>query len=184
MILPIMGYGLPVLRKKARDITPEDNIDLPKLAQDMFETMYAANGVGLAGPQVGKSLRIFVVDGEPMDEENLKGFKKVFVNAQIIEEDGEPFVFEEGCLSIPGIQGDVTRPERIKIRYFDEHMNPFEEVYEGIAARIIQHEYDHIEGILFTDHLSVIKKNLIRNKLNKIMKGQAKAKYVMRFAKK
>ncbi len=184
MIYPIVAYGMPVLRKKARNITAEDNIDLPKLVEDMFETMYGAGGVGLAGPQIGKDLRIFVVDGEPMDEENLKGFKKAFINAEITQEDGDPFSFEEGCLSIPGIQGNVTRLERIRIKYEDENGNAFDEVYDGIAARIIQHEYDHIEGILFTDYLTPVKKSLIRNKLKKIQNGQVKLKYPMRFVKK
>lgn len=184
MVYPIVGYGSPVLRKKADPFTEGDNTDLKELSENMFETMYNANGVGLAGPQIGLSKRIFVVDAEPLDEEELKGFKKVFINAEKIEETGEEWDFEEGCLSIPNIRGDVSRPERIKLRYFDENMKEHEEVFEGLAARVIQHEYDHIEGILFTDMISPLKKRLLQNKLNKIIKGRVKVDYTMRFAKK
>lgn len=176
MIYPIVVYGDPVLKKPAADIE-KDSLDVKQLVEDMFETMYNASGVGLAGPQIGKSLRIFVVDAEPMDEENLKGFKKAFINAEILEEEGEEWSFEEGCLSIPGIRAEVMRPEKIRIRYYDEDWNEHEEEYDGMAARVIQHEYDHIEGTLFTDYLSGLKKRLLKSKLTNISKGNVKADY-------
>lgn len=183
MIYPIVVYGDPVLKQEAVELNPEE-VDVKKLAEDMFETMYQASGVGLAAPQIGKSIRMFVVDAEPMDEENLKGFKKVFVNPEILEEWGDEWPFEEGCLSIPGIRGEVFRPERIRIRYFDENLKEYEEEYDGMAARVIQHEYDHIEGILFTDHLSPLKKRLLKSKLTNISKGQLKADYRVAVPKK
>ena len=155
MILPIVAYGDPVLRKKAA-LIEKDTVDVKTLADNMFETMYAASGVGLAAPQIGQSIRMFVVDGTPMnddeepdDEEfdpSLVGFKKVFINPEILEEDGDDWAFEEGCLSIPGIRNDVYRPEWIKVRYFDTDWNEHIEEYDGIAARIIQHESDHLDG--------------------------------------
>ncbi len=188
MIYPIIPYGDPVLRKVAKDIEP-GSIDLITLADDMFETMYAASGVGLAAPQIGKDIRLFVVDGRPMNEgeededidTSLIDFKKVFVNPTIIDETGEEWGFEEGCLSIPGIRGEVWRPEYVKIHYYTEHWEEKEEVFEGLAARIIQHEYDHIEGILFTDHLNVVKKRLIKNKLMDITRGKVSVDYKMKF---
>lgn len=180
MIYPIVAYGDPVLKRKARDIE-KDELDLKQLAEDMFETMYAAKGVGLAGPQIGKSLRIFVIDGEPMEEEELIGFKKVFVNPVIEEEFGEDWIFEEGCLSIPGIRENVDRPETLRIRYYDENWEFHEDEFDGMRARIIQHEYDHIEGILFIDHLSGFKKRILKGKLNNISKGKADVDYKMRF---
>lgn len=182
MIYPIVVYGDPVLKKRAEDIEKE-SLDVKTLAADMFETMYAASGVGLAAPQIGKSIRMFVVDGEPMDE-TLKEFKKVFINPEILEEEGEEWAFEEGCLSIPGIRADVFRPEKVRIRYFDEDWNEHEEVYEGVAARIIQHEYDHIEGVLFTDYLTGLKKRLLQSKLQNISKGQVKTDYRIQIPKK
>lgn len=191
MIYPIVAYGDPVLRKEARDIE-KGEIDVKKLANDMFETMYAASGVGLAGPQIGLNLRIFVVDGTPINENaeeeedkdpSLEGFKKVFINAEILEEDGEEWGYEEGCLSIPGIREDVYRPEFVTIRYFDADWNEYTETYEGMAARIIQHEYDHIDGILFTDHLPMIKKQLLKKKLANITKGDVDVDYRMKFPK-
>lgn len=180
MIYPIVAYGDPVLKRKARDIE-KDELDLKQLVEDMFETMYAAKGVGLAGPQIGKSLRIFVIDGEPMEEEELIGFKKVFVNPVIEEEFGEDWIFEEGCLSIPGIRENVDRPETLRIRYYDENWEFHEDEFDGMRARIIQHEYDHIEGILFIDHLSGFKKRILKGKLNNISKGKADVDYKMRF---
>jgi peptide deformylase len=180
MIYPIVAYGDPVLKRKARDIE-KDELDLKQLAEDMFETMYAAKGVGLAGPQIGKSLRIFVIDGEPMEEDELIGFKKVFVNPVIDEEFGDDWTFEEGCLSIPSIRENVDRPETLKIRYYDENWEYHEEEFDGMKARIIQHEYDHIEGILFTDHLSGFKKRILKGKLNNISKGKVSVDYKMRF---
>lgn len=176
MIYPIVVYGDPVLKKRAADIE-KDSLDVKQLVEDMFETMYNASGVGLAAPQIGKSLRVFVVDAEPMDEENLKGFKKAFINPEILEEEGEDWSFEEGCLSIPGIRAEVVRPEKIRIRYYDEDWNEHEEEYDGMAARVIQHEYDHIEGTLFTDYLSGLKKRLLKSKLTNISKGNVKADY-------
>lgn len=181
MILPIYSYGYPVLRKKAEPIGP-DYPNLPGLIADMFETMYNASGVGLAAPQIGLGIRLFIVDAEPMDEEKLLGFKKVFINAQMLEEDGTPWAYSEGCLSLPGLHEDVSRPARIRIRYQDENFVEHEEVFEGLAARVIQHEYDHIEGILFTDHLSGLRKRLIKGKLNAIAKGDCDNKYRMKFA--
>lgn len=182
MIYPIVAYGDPVLKKVAEDINPDNpDFDLKQLVKDMFETMYAANGVGLAAPQIGKSLRLFVVDAEPMDPENLVGFKKAFVNPTIIEEEGEDWTYEEGCLSIPNIRENVDRPEQVTIHYFDENWKEYEETFEGMAARVIQHEYDHIEGVLFTDYLSSFKKRLIKSKLNNISKGKVNADYRMRF---
>lgn len=183
MIYPITAYGDPVLRTKAKDI-PQDYADLKKLVSDMYDTMYHAHGVGLAAPQISKALRVFIIDSAPFEENEEKkqlAVKKAFINPQIIEEHGEEWAFEEGCLSIPGIREDVLRPENILIRYYDEDWNQHEETYSGLVARIIQHEYDHIEGILFTDHLSGFRKRLIKSKLTKISKGDVDADYVMRF---
>ena len=182
MIYPIVAYGDPVLKKKALDIE-EGSTDVKKLAEDMFETMYAASGVGLAAPQINLSLRMFVIDGEPLDEESLAGFKKVFINPLIIKEEGGLWAYEEGCLSIPGIREDIYRSEKVRLRYYDENWNIFEEDFEGLKARIIQHEYDHIEGILFIDHLPNLKKRLMKGKLANISKGNVNADYKMRFPK-
>ena len=193
MILPIMAYGLPVLRKECEEI--DENSDISSLVNDMFETMYASSGVGLAGPQIGKSERIFIVDASPFAEpeegekmtENrkiLKDFKKVFINPIIEDETGNMWPFSEGCLSIPGIREDVERKSIVKISYYDENWNFFEESFQGIAARIIQHEYDHIEGILFTDHLNPLKKRLMKRKLEEISKGKVEVNYKMKFFKK
>lgn len=189
MILPIVAYGDPVLKKKAKEIQ-EDYPNLKELLVNMFETMYAAHGVGLAAPQIGLPIRIFLVDTEPFSEDDelseedkslLKGFKKVFINATILEETGEEWAFTEGCLSIPDIREDVFRNETITIRYWDENFTEHTETYDGLVARVIQHEYDHIEGILFTDKLSSLKKRLIKGKLSNISKGKVNADYRMRF---
>ena len=180
MIYPIVAYGDPVLKKEAQDIE-KGSMDVVQLSADMFETMYEAHGVGLAGPQIGKSLRIFVVDGEPMEEDELIGFKKVFINAQILEEKGPEWAFEEGCLSIPDIREEIHRNETLRIRYFDENWVEHQQEFSGLQARIIQHEYDHIEGKLFTDYLSGFKKRLLKSKLNNISKGSVKVEYKMRF---
>ncbi len=180
MIYPIVAYGDPVLKKRARDIE-KDELDIKELISDMFETMYHAKGVGLAAPQIGKSLRIFVIDGEPMEEDDLIGFKKVFINPLILNESGDEWSFEEGCLSIPSIRENVFRHERLKMKYLDENLELKEEEFEGMQARIIQHEYDHIEGILFTDHLSGFKKRILKGKLNNISKGKVDVDYKMRF---
>ena len=160
MIYPIVAYGDPVLKKKAKDIS-SDYKDLPKLIEDMFETMYEAHGVGLAAPQIGLGIRLFVVDGEPLDED-LKGFKKVFINPTILEEEGEDWSYEEGCLSIPGVRYEVERPFKLTLEYFDENWEKKTEEFDGLRARIIQHEYDHIEGVLFVDYLPTLKKKLLK----------------------
>lgn len=180
MIYPIVLYGDPILKKRGEDVTP-DAIDVKQLSEDMFETMYQANGIGLAAPQIGLSLRLFVVDSSPVDEEEgRKGFKQVFVNPEIIESSGDPWNFEEGCLSIPGVRADVQRPPAVTIRYQDEHWQEHVETLDGMAARIVLHEYDHVEGILFTDHINGLKRRLLKGKLNGISKGQAKADYKMK----
>ncbi len=188
MILPIVAYGTPVLKKKGTDITPEYPA-FDQLLQNMWETMYAANGVGLAAPQVGIGIRLFIVDASLFadddalteeEQKQLTGFKKVFINPQI-EESGEEWAFNEGCLSIPDVREDVYRQEVIHIRYWDENFKEHQEVYTGLAARVIQHEYDHIEGVLFTDKLSPLKKRLIKGKLNNIAKGNIDVDYKMRF---
>ena len=182
MILPVVAYGHPILKKEAVDIE-KGEMDLDSLIKDMFETMYNAHGVGLAAPQINKGIRLFIVDGEPMGDENesMEDFKKVFINPEILEEDGEEWGMEEGCLSIPDIHETVYRPERLKIRYFDEKWVEHEEEYEGMRARIIQHEYDHIEGVLFTDYLSSLKKRLLKKRLTNISKGKINPNYRMLF---
>ena len=176
MIYPIVMYGDSVLRKRATDI--EKGTDLTQLVADMYETMYEANGIGLAAPQIGKSIRLFIVDGTTLeDEPTLKDFKKVFVNPQVIDEFGEEWAFEEGCLSIPNIREEVWRKETVRIKYFDEKWSAFEEEFDGMKARIIQHEYDHIEGKLFTDYLSPLKKRMLKGKLTNISKGDVDTEY-------
>jgi peptide deformylase len=190
MILPVVAYGDPVLKKEAEEIT-KDYPDLQKLIADMFETMYEAAGVGLAAPQIGRSIRLFVVDGSPFAEEEdeeedpravgIEDFKQVFINPIIEEEFGEEWCFKEGCLSIPKVREEVYRKEKVRITYYDENWNFKDEIFDGYAARIIQHEYDHIEGVLFTDHLSAIKKKLISKKLQNISKGEVSVDYRMKF---
>ena len=180
MKYPIVVYGDPVLKKKAVDIV-QGEIDLEELVEDMFETMYGASGVGLAAPQIGKSIRLFIVDGAPLEEEEVADFKKVFINPIILEETGDDFVFEEGCLSIPHIREEVERPEKLTIRYLNENWEEKEEVYDGMKARIIQHEYDHIEGVLFTDRLTPFKRRLLKGKLQNISKGKVKTDYRISF---
>ena len=176
MIYPIVVYGAPVLKKKGKDIE-QGSIDVKQLSEDMFETMEAAHGIGLAAPQIGKSVRMFVVDGRPIEDKGMENFRKVFINPEILEEDGEEWAFEEGCLSIPDVREDVNRQEFVVIRYFDENWVEHEEEYDGMQARIIQHEYDHIEGILFTDHLSPLKKKLLKSRLTNISRGKVKTEY-------
>ena len=185
MIYPIVAYGSPVLKKVAQPIVKDPDFDLNKTIEDMFETMYSSNGVGLAAPQVGLSIRLFVIDPQNMDEEdeNLKNSKKVFINPTILEENGEDWPFEEGCLSIPGVRADVLRKQTLTIHYFDENWREHTETFSGLTARVIQHEYDHLEGKLFIDYLSSMKKRLIKNKLYDISKGIVKADYRMKFAK-
>jgi len=185
MILPIYAYGQPILKKVAEDID-QDYPFLEELIANMWETMYNAEGVGLAGPQIGRSIRLFVVDSTQMEEEDnpdntFKGIKKVFINAQKVEETGPISEYEEGCLSIPDIRGDVNRPDILTIRYLDENFEEQLETFEGLNARVVQHEYDHIEGILFTEHLKPLKKRLVRRKLDKIKKGKVKNEYRMKF---
>ena len=189
MILPIIAYGSTVLKKKAKDLS-NDYPNVKQLIESMWETMYASNGVGLAAPQIGLSLRLFVVDTAPfaddetldiVDVKILESFKKVFINPTIIEEDGEIWEFNEGCLSIPDVREDVSRHERIKIDYLDEYFKPQTLILSGLVARVIQHEYDHIEGILFTDHLSPLKRRLLKGKLTSISKGAIEVEYSMKF---
>ena len=189
MILPIIAYGDPVLRKMATDITSEYP-KLDALITNMWETMYNAHGVGLAAPQVGLPIRLFVVDTTPFsddeelskeDQEALNGFKKVFINAKIEEEVGTEWDFNEGCLSIPDIREDVKRKPEITISYLDENFKSHTETYDGLLARVIQHEYDHIQGVLFTDKLSSLKKRLLKSRLDKISKGKITVDYKMRF---
>tara|TARA_R110000868_G_scaffold103050_1_gene283828 strand:+ start:1091 stop:1681 length:591 start_codon:yes stop_codon:yes gene_type:complete len=189
MILPIIAYGDPVLRKVGTDIT-KDYPNLETLKENMWETMYNASGVGLAAPQIGLAIRMFMIDTSPFaddedlspeDQKALDGFKKVFINAKIEEETGKEWSFNEGCLSIPDIREDVSRKETLKITYLDENFKEHSEIFGGLLARVIQHEYDHIEGILFTDKLSSLKKRLLKGKLSNISKGKINADYRMRF---
>jgi len=182
MILPIYAYGHPVLKKEAADID-KDYPELETLIANMWETMYNAEGVGLAAPQIGLPIRIFLVDTVQTMEEGKEeeGLKKVFINAHKIEEAGEPWDYEEGCLSIPHIRGDVERPAQVKMKYMDENFEEHEEVFTGIHARVIQHEYDHIDGILFTEHLKPLRRRMVKRKLEKIKKGDVEAHYKMKF---
>lgn len=189
MILPIVAYGDPVLRKKSVEIS-KDYPDLNTLIANMKETMYNASGVGLAAPQIGKAIRLFVIDASPFaddedlnKEENelLKNFNRVFINPLILKEEGEEWAFNEGCLSIPDVREEVWRQPKITIEYQDENFEKHTEILIGLAARIFQHEYDHIEGILFTDKISSLKKRLLKRKLENISKGKIKADYRMRF---
>lgn len=184
MIYPVVVYGHPVLRKVAENI--ESSYEgLPQLINDMYETMYKAEGVGLAAPQIGLPIRLFVIDARPLDDEypELKDFVKTFINAKIVELDGEPLIEAEGCLSLPSIREDVTRPSKVRIQYYDANFNFFDEVYEGFAARVIQHEYDHIDGKLFIDYLSPLKKRLLKGKLTKITKGDVDVSYRIKLPK-
>lgn len=192
MILPIIGYGDPVLRKVCEPISP-DYPHLKQIIADMYETMYNAYGVGLAAPQVGLGIRLFVIDTAPFGQDEdlsaeeqalLKNFKRTFINAKMVKEEGEEWGFNEGCLSIPEVREDVYRNETITITYQDEDFNSKTEVFDGLIARVIQHEYDHTEGILFTDKISSLKKQLIKKKLQNIMEGKARPDYKMKFVAK
>jgi peptide deformylase len=197
MILPIIAYGDPVLRKMGVEID-KDYPGLEKLIEDMYETMYNSSGVGLAAPQIGKAIRLFIVDAKPFSdvpedgeseytEEELKmmeNFRKTFINAKIVEEEGEEWAFNEGCLSIPKIREDVYRKPKVHIQYYDENFKFHDETYEGIVARVIQHEYDHIEGKLFVDHINPLRRRLLKGKLTDISKGNIKVDYKMRFPNK
>jgi peptide deformylase len=182
MILPITAYGHPVLRKVAKEID-EDYPDLDQFISDMFETMYSSDGIGLAAPQVNRSIRIFIIDGTPYADKipEMVDFKKVFINPYILEKMGKEISMDEGCLSIPNIREDVIRPSDIIIEYYDENWELREEKYSGFAARVIQHEYDHLEGILFTDKISALRKTLISRKLKDISRGKTNASYKMIF---
>ncbi|GAB5557909.1 MAG: peptide deformylase [Schleiferiaceae bacterium] len=189
MILPIVAYGDPVLKKKGKDIDA-NYPGLEELISNMWDTMHNANGIGLAAPQIGRSIRLFVVDATPFAEpdENGEGgmpelvdFKKVFINAEILEETGDEWAYNEGCLSIPDIHEDVYRHPTITVKYLDENFEEHTETFDGIAARIIQHEYDHIDGILFTDKLSSLRRRLLKGRLTSISKGKIKVGYRMRF---
>ena len=189
MILPIVAYGDPILKKRASEISKST----PKLDEtifNMYESMYGAHGVGLAAPQVGLSIRLFLVDTSPFaddeeysveEQEKLKDFKRTFINAKIIEETGLEWSFNEGCLSIPNVREEVLRKPVIKLEYLDENFNTHTEIFDGLIARVIQHEYDHIEGILFTDKVSTLKKRLLKGKLSNISKGKTSVDYRMRF---
>lgn len=191
MILPIVAYGHPVLRKVATDISA-DYPQLEKFIAAMWETMYASNGVGLAAPQVNKDIRLFVVDTvqmfDSMDEKEKKeypgdaGLKAIFINAHIVELDGDEWPYNEGCLSIPKIREDIYRQETVTIKYMDHNFNQHIQTFNGISARVILHEYDHIEGKLFIDHLSPLKRKLMKGKLNDISKGKVSVDYKMAFS--
>lgn len=184
MILPIYAYGQPVLKKVAQPITP-DYPGLTQLIADMWETMEEANGVGLAAPQIGKSIRLFIIDSCPMQEEGEEdqGIRRVFINAEIIEEAGADWSYSEGCLSIPDLSGEVERPEEVTITWQDENFDSHTETFTGMNARVVQHEYDHIEGILFTELLKPLKKRMVKRKLERIRKGEISQKYRMKFAR-
>ena len=191
MILPIIGYGNPILKITSKDIN-NSYPNLKKLINDMYETMYNANGVGLAAPQIGKSIRLFIIDTAPflnIDENEIEGIKvesikQTFINPVIIQESGDSWSFEEGCLSIPHIREDVKRKSDINIQFYDENFTLNKKSFSGIVARVIQHEYDHVQGILFTDKLTSFKKRLLKNKLNNIEKGNIDIDYLMDFNKK
>ena len=191
MILPIVGYGDPILKKKAQ-IVEKNYPELKSLINDMFETMYHASGVGLAAPQIGESIRLFIIDTSAFDNKDFQetsGFKtatlkKVFINPEIINESGEAKPFEEGCLSIPNVREIINRKSQITLSYFDENFVPHQDSFSGIIARVIQHEYDHIEGVLFTDKVSPFKKKLLKGKLNNILTGKVSVDYSMNFYKK
>lgn len=189
MILPIIAYGDPVLRKVGVTID-KDYPNLEEVIENMKETMVNAQGVGLAAPQIGKAIRLFIIDTSPFEKDEdlddkerefLANFKKIFINAKIIKEEGDEWAFNEGCLSIPDIREDVVRQEKITIEYADENFEKHTEIIEGLAARVVQHEYDHIEGILFTDKISSLKKRLIKKKLENISKGKVNPDYRMKF---
>jgi len=178
MIYPIVLYGSPLLRKVSQEIDLKDP-ELKKFLDDMFETMYVSDGVGLAAPQIGKSIRIFVIDGSEISKEHpeLLGFRKAFINPIIVEAEGENVTYNEGCLSLPALHEEVQRPSKIRIRYYDENGKFYDEIFDGMKARIVQHEYDHLEGILFVDRLSPLRRKMLRGKLNEIAKGKVNAAY-------
>ncbi|MGY8987563.1 MAG: peptide deformylase [Flavobacteriales bacterium] len=182
MFLPIVAFGSPVLRKKCEEITP-DYLELDTLLENMWETMYDSSGVGLAAPQINKSIRVFIIDTAPFMEEGEEddSIKKTFINATILEEEGEEWIFNEGCLSIPDIREDISRKPNITIKYQDENFEWNTDSFDGLTARVIQHEYDHIDGILFTDKISPLRKRMIKGKLENISKGNIQVSYRMKF---
>ncbi|MFH2140831.1 MAG: peptide deformylase [Bacteroidota bacterium] len=182
MILPVYTYGNPVLRKIAEPIT-KGYEGLDQLIKDMYDTMYKSDGVGLAAPQIGKSVRLIVIDASALaeDDKTLMGLKKILINPQMITEEGDEWLFEEGCLSLPGIREEVKRKPDIRIKYLDENFEPHDEEYNGIAARVIQHEYDHLQGTMFVDRLNPLKKRLLKSRLNNIIKGKIEVKYKVIF---
>jgi peptide deformylase len=178
MIFPVTVYGDPVLRRVAEPIGP-DYPNLSEMLENLWETMYYADGVGLAAPQVGLPIRVFVIDASAGAEEEpeLKDFKKTFINPVMLERSGDPFVMEEGCLSLPEIRENVLRPETVRLKYQDEKFQEYDEVFHGFMARVIQHEYDHLEGILFIDYLSALRRKLLKSKLISISKGKVQPHY-------
>ena len=182
MLLPVLAYGSPILHKKCLDIQ-SDYPDIDILIENMWETMYAASGVGLAAPQIGKSIRIFIIDTNPLVEEDndTHPIKRVFINPTILDESGEKWLFNEGCLSIPDIREDILRYSDIKIKYQDHKFEWHIDKFDGVTARVIQHEYDHIEGIIFTDRISPLRKRMIKRRLHNISKGEIDVSYNMRF---
>lgn len=184
MILPIYAYGQPVLRKKSLPIA-ENHSGLDNLIQDMWDTMYSAKGVGLAAPQIGKDIRLFVIDTTQLDKKEItpEGIKRVFINAELSDESGDPWLYEEGCLSIPDIHVEIERNPVIRLTYVDVEWKAHTEIFSGVNARVIQHEYDHIEGILFIDRMKPLKRRMINRKLEKIKKGDIETKHPMRFLK-
>lgn len=176
MIYPVTVYGDPVLRKKTEPIA-KDFPDLKVFIQNMFDTMYQSDGVGLAAPQVGKAIRIFVLDTTVAEEDEVPGIKKAFINPEILEKSGDEWVMNEGCLSLPEIREDVMRPETVRIKYVDEDFNEYIEQYSGFTSRVIQHEYDHLEGVMFVDYLNPLKKRILKSKLTAISKGKVQPKY-------
>lgn len=180
--MPIVAYGHPTLRKKA-EVIDKDYPDLQQFIADMFETMYASNGVGLAAPQVNRSIRLFVIDATPYAEDfpGETNLKRVFINPRVVEERGEEWSFNEGCLSIPDIREDVLRKTELRIQYYDEHFNYHDEVISGVLARVMQHEYDHLEGVLFVDRINPLRKIMLKRKLTDITKGLVKTDYRMIF---
>ena len=189
MILPIYAYGHPILRKVGQDIAA-DYPQLEQLIANMWETMYHTRGMGLAAPQIGLAIRLFVIDTLQLDKDDRGDVvtshyvKQCFINPEIIEEAGKDWAYEEGCLSIPDVRGKVNRAPQLRIQYLDENFQPQNKIFDGITARVIQHEYDHIEGILFTDHLTMLKKQLVSRQLNQITRGEYSGKYKMVFAQK
>ncbi len=183
MIRPVYIYGTPVLRKVATDLTP-DYPNLKELIADMFETMYHSDGIGLAAPQIGISIRLFVIDASPLEEDHpdMKNFKRVFINAHITERTGESVLYNEGCLSLPGLREDVNRESTVVMRYMNENFEEIVERFDGLAARIIQHEYDHLDGILFPDRLSPLRRQILKGKLQGIAKGKFNASYRYKLA--